>query len=109
MNIEQAITAFASLLIAILLGFYAMDREIIVSNGTPPVKAQTSEASPSTPDKTMPGQIFDRQALAEYQATLPLFAAAPEEAKQEAVVAFEQLIDRQSLAEYQATLSPGSP
>jgi hypothetical protein len=44
-------------------------------------------------------QINDRQDLAEYQATLPIFVAQPV-----AAVAEVQINDRQDLAEYQATL-----
>ena len=48
--------------------------------------------------------INDRQQLADYQATLPLYVALPVSAKPVAKASGLQINDRQQLADYQATL-----
>jgi hypothetical protein len=90
-------TVVASLLVALLLSGCTLGLSAMLPLAFSPILIE----SPETVEVAYPN-LVDRQAVADYQATLPMVvyvepAASPAKT-------FLQINDRQELAEYQATL-----
>jgi len=82
---------------------FALIATFVLTACAVPSPFQTTGSVTALP-KEAASPINDRQQLADYQATLPLYVALPVSAKPVAKASGLQINDRQQLADYQATL-----
>jgi hypothetical protein len=105
MNLERAITFLAGVLVAVIVIMYAIaPQNIVAIHAFQPDTSLATGNLEATHEKTMVGEIADRQALAAYEATLPLYIAEPGGVAKAGHKTTEQIADLQELAAYQATL-----